>query len=81
MFFTLVTSSLSRITVDLSHHKMGSKRPHEETAQHATEPQQKKRKGFSVGPANLPDGTYRRKSKRIDFSEEQAQLTIGQRKR
>lgn len=21
----------------------------------------KKRKGFSVGPANLPDGTYRRK--------------------
>ena len=22
----------------------------------------KKRKGFSVGPANLPDGTYRRKS-------------------
>lgn len=23
----------------------------------------KKRKGFNVGPANLPDGTYRRKSK------------------
>lgn len=23
----------------------------------------KKKKGFSVGPANLPDGTYRRKSK------------------
>lgn len=22
----------------------------------------KKRKGFTVGPANLPDGTYRRKS-------------------
>lgn len=22
----------------------------------------KKKKGFSVGPANLPDGTYRRKS-------------------
>lgn len=25
----------------------------------------KKRKGFSVGPANLPDGTYRRKSERF----------------
>jgi hypothetical protein len=24
-------------------------------------PANKKRKGFSVGPANLPDGTYRRK--------------------
>jgi hypothetical protein len=24
-------------------------------------PASKKRKGFSVGPANLPDGTYRRK--------------------
>jgi hypothetical protein len=29
------------------------------------EPQKKKRKGFSVGPANLPDGTYRRKTQRI----------------
>lgn len=28
----------------------------------ADEPDSKKRKGFSVGPANLPDGTYRRKS-------------------
>lgn len=27
-----------------------------------SEPPVKKRKGFSVGPANLPDGTYRRKS-------------------
>ncbi|OOG00823.1 hypothetical protein ASPCADRAFT_577 [Aspergillus carbonarius ITEM 5010] len=25
----------------------------------------KKRKGFSVGPANLPDGTYRRKAQKI----------------
>ena len=25
----------------------------------------KKRKGFSVGPANLPDGTYRRKTQKI----------------
>lgn len=31
-------------------------------------PQNKKRKGFSVGPANLPDGTYRRKSMCIPTS-------------
>ena len=31
--------------------------------QRSTEPPVKKKKGFSVGPANLPDGTYRRKSK------------------
>ena len=33
----------------------------------ASEPAQanKKRKGFSVGPANLPDGTYRRKTQKI----------------
>ncbi|KAJ5577009.1 hypothetical protein N7535_003935 [Penicillium sp. DV-2018c] len=29
------------------------------------EPEVKKRKGFSVGPANLPDGTYRRKTQKI----------------
>ncbi|EXJ63884.1 hypothetical protein A1O7_00219 [Cladophialophora yegresii CBS 114405] len=29
------------------------------------EPDKKKRKGFSVGPANLPDGTYRRKTQKI----------------
>ncbi|KIW73792.1 hypothetical protein PV04_01882 [Phialophora macrospora] len=28
-------------------------------------PDMKKRKGFSVGPANLPDGTYRRKTQKI----------------
>ncbi|KAL3494491.1 hypothetical protein BJX62DRAFT_234365 [Aspergillus germanicus] len=28
-------------------------------------PANKKRKGFSVGPANLPDGTYRRKAQKI----------------
>lgn len=32
------------------------------------EPQRKKRKGFSVGPANLPDGTYRRKTQKIKSS-------------
>ncbi|BDD59818.1 hypothetical protein MPDQ_003846 [Monascus purpureus] len=31
----------------------------------STEPPSKKRKGFSVGPANLPDGTYRRKVQKI----------------
>ncbi|KAK1146441.1 hypothetical protein N8T08_002867 [Aspergillus melleus] len=30
-----------------------------------TEAPVKKRKGFSVGPANLPDGTYRRKTQKI----------------
>ncbi|KAL4934587.1 uncharacterized protein BDV17DRAFT_249616 [Aspergillus undulatus] len=29
------------------------------------QPDAKKRKGFSVGPANLPDGTYRRKAQKI----------------
>lgn len=28
-------------------------------------PERKQRKGFSVGPANLPDGTYRRKTQKI----------------
>ena len=42
---------------------MSIKRPHEDAAD-ATE-SNKKRKGFSVGPANLPDGTYRRKTQKI----------------
>ncbi|KAJ9285009.1 hypothetical protein DTO027B5_8511 [Paecilomyces variotii] len=29
------------------------------------QPPAKKKKGFSVGPANLPDGTYRRKTQKI----------------
>lgn len=29
------------------------------------QPGKKQRKGFSVGPANLPDGTYRRKTQKI----------------
>ncbi|KAL4873769.1 hypothetical protein BDV12DRAFT_52887 [Aspergillus spectabilis] len=32
---------------------------------HSDAPAHKKRKGFSVGPANLPDGTYRRKTQKI----------------
>jgi type IV secretory pathway VirB10-like protein len=37
------------------------------TRPEASEPEisNKKRKGFSVGPANLPDGTYRRKTQKI----------------
>ncbi|KAL5361765.1 hypothetical protein BJX96DRAFT_152773 [Aspergillus floccosus] len=31
----------------------------------AAEPPIKKKKGFTVGPANLPDGTYRRKAQKI----------------
>lgn len=44
---------------------MAPKRTHDGDAAPASkgEPAIKKRKGFSVGPANLPDGTYRRKSK------------------
>ncbi|KAJ5682438.1 hypothetical protein N7462_005603 [Penicillium macrosclerotiorum] len=45
---------------------MAPKRPREiekTSAEPRTENAIKKRKGFSVGPANLPDGTYRRKSK------------------
>ncbi|KAB8078151.1 hypothetical protein BDV29DRAFT_21143 [Aspergillus leporis] len=34
-------------------------------AQRTTESPAKKKKGFSVGPANLPDGTYRRKTQKI----------------
>ncbi|OJJ49892.1 hypothetical protein ASPZODRAFT_163936 [Penicilliopsis zonata CBS 506.65] len=41
---------------------MAAKRPHD--ADSADAPA-KKRKGFQVGPANLPDGTYRRKAQKI----------------
>lgn len=41
---------------------MGVKRVAEDSVGAATGPEKKKKKGFSVGPANLPDGTYRRKS-------------------
>jgi len=37
---------------------MAQKRPHEDAE---GRPAKKQRKGFSVGPANLPDGTYKRK--------------------
>lgn len=60
---------------------MGPKRSQDDVLQDVAEPQQKKRKGFSVGPANLPDGTYRRKSKLPGFAEVQAELTARQLKR
>lgn len=51
--------------------KMGSKRPHDEVegeggaAPSAAAPEAKKRKGFRVGPENLPDGAWRRKNTKI----------------
>ncbi|KAL5342402.1 hypothetical protein BJX70DRAFT_320675 [Aspergillus crustosus] len=49
---------------------MAPKHPHEpkeaSSKKHRSDaPAQEKRKGFSVGPANLPDGTYRRKTQKI----------------
>ncbi|CAI7567223.1 unnamed protein product [Penicillium discolor] len=46
---------------------MAPKRTHDGDAAPASkgDPAIKKRKGFSVGPANLPDGTYRRKTQKI----------------
>lgn len=49
---------------------MAPKRTHDGDGAPASkgEPAIKKRKGFSVGPANLPDGTYRRKSEHAQQS-------------
>lgn len=44
---------------------MGAKRKNDDPLNGADEPGKKKRKGFSVGPVNLPDGTYRRKAQKI----------------
>jgi hypothetical protein len=41
---------------------MSIKRPHDNSDENTSN---KKRKGFSVAPANLPDGTYRRKATKI----------------
>ncbi len=43
---------------------MANKRKHDEVDTSAADPPlpvKRAKKGFSVGPANLPDGTYRRK--------------------
>lgn len=49
--------------------KMGSKRPHDEVEGEGgaptAAPEAKKRKGFRVGPDNLPDGAWRRKNTKI----------------
>ncbi|KAI4180014.1 MAG: hypothetical protein LQ346_007079 [Caloplaca aetnensis] len=50
---------------------MAVKRKHEDVNTSAIDPQlpvKRAKKGFSVGPANLPDGTYRRKAKKIKDS-------------
>ncbi|KAI1623798.1 hypothetical protein EDD37DRAFT_440580 [Exophiala viscosa] len=44
---------------------MSVKRTRDDPSNGAAEPDKKKRKGFSVGPANLPDGTYKRKTQKI----------------
>lgn len=48
---------------------MGSKRPHEQVegdgGAPSAAPEPKKRKGFRVGPENLPDGAWRRKNTKI----------------
>ncbi|KAJ9607114.1 hypothetical protein H2200_008186 [Cladophialophora chaetospira] len=44
---------------------MGVKRSRNDADAEIREPHKKKRKGFSVGPANLPDGTWRRKTQKI----------------
>ncbi|KIW24891.1 uncharacterized protein PV07_10575 [Cladophialophora immunda] len=44
---------------------MSVKRARDDSSAGAKQPDKKKRKGFSVGPANLPDGTYRRKTQKI----------------
>ncbi|KAE8355017.1 hypothetical protein BDV28DRAFT_61743 [Aspergillus coremiiformis] len=49
---------------------MSTKRPRDiesksEEQRTTQSPVKKKKKGFSVGPANLPDGTYRRKTQKI----------------
>ena len=38
------------------------KRDHSDASQEHEESSKKPKKAFTVGPANLPDGTYRRKS-------------------
>ncbi|KAL2824920.1 hypothetical protein BDW59DRAFT_80973 [Aspergillus cavernicola] len=43
----------------------GATTPSNNKTQPSEAPASKKRKGFSVGPANLPDGTYRRKAQKI----------------
>lgn len=48
---------------------MGATRPHEGGAKSSAKSKDtNKKKGFAIGPANLPDGTHRRKSKCLSFT-------------
>lgn len=44
---------------------MGFKRPREDNPNNDAIPEAKKRKGFQVGPENLPDGAWRRRNTKI----------------
>lgn len=44
---------------------MSKRKLEESNGEESTKKQRKTNKGFSVGPANLPDGTYRRKTQKI----------------
>ena len=47
---------------------MSAKRPREDADQHRARPEKlakRTRRGFQVGPQNLPDGSYRRKAQKI----------------
>jgi hypothetical protein len=59
---TFHISSCGKSTASSQTTIMGAKRKNDDSLNGADEPGKKKRKGFSVGPVNLPDGTYRRKS-------------------
>ena len=60
---------------------MGTKRKHQEGEAGSDSVSKKARKGFTVGPANLPDGTYRRKGIDPFKSRIQAMTKHSQRKK
>ena len=59
--------NLHSLTILFAPTEMSLKRAHDAEAVPSTTETSppKKRKGFTVGPANLPDGTYRRKAQKI----------------
>lgn len=60
---------------------MGIKRKHGEGEAGSESASKKARKGFTVGPANLPDGTYRRKGMKLFKRRIQAMANHPQRKK
>lgn len=44
------------------------KRDHDDGAARESKDRKKQKGGFAVGPDNLPDGTYRRKSMYVEFN-------------